>query len=54
MTTKVFKVQVALMDNQKTFTVEAIAIPCTSDDVVDFKTKRYRRTFGFDERRDLS
>lgn len=39
MTTKAFKVQVTSLDNQKTFTVKAIGIPCISGDVVDVKTK---------------
>ena len=39
MTTKVFKVQVTSLVNQKTFTVKAIGIPCISDDVVDVKTR---------------
>ena len=39
MTTKVFKVKVTSLDDQKTFTVQAIGIPCISDDVVDIKTR---------------
>jgi len=40
MTTKVFKVQVTSLDNQKkTFTVKAIGIPRISDDVVDVETR---------------
>lgn len=39
MTTKAFKVQVTSLDNQKTFTVKAIGIPCISGNVVDVKTK---------------
>ena len=39
MTTKVFKVQVTSLDDQKTFTVQAIGIPCISDNVVDIKTR---------------
>ena len=42
MTTKVFKVQVTSLDDRKTFTVQAIGIPCISDNVVDIKT-RYRQ-----------
>ena len=39
MTTKVFKLQVTSLDDQKMFTVQAIDIPCISDDVVDIKTR---------------
>ena len=39
MTTKVFKVQVSSLDDQKTFTVQAISISCISKDVVDVKTR---------------
>ena len=39
MTTKVFKLQVTSLDDQKMFTVQAIGIPCISDDVVDIKTR---------------
>ncbi|XP_068675312.1 uncharacterized protein [Montipora foliosa] len=39
MTTKVFKVKVTSLDDQKTFTVQAIGIPCISDDVIDIKTR---------------
>ena len=39
MTTKVFKVKVTSLDDQKTFTVQAIGIPCISDDVVDIRTR---------------
>ena len=39
MTTKVFKVKVTSLDDQKTFTVQAIGIPCISDDVVHIKTR---------------
>ena len=39
MTTKVFKVKVTSLDDQKTFIVQAIGIPCISDDVVDIKTR---------------
>ena len=46
MTTKVFKVQVTSLDNQKTFTVKAIGIPCISDDVVDVKTKEIAECLG--------
>ena len=40
MTTKVFKVQVTSLDNQKTFTVKAICISCISDDVLNVKKKK--------------
>ena len=46
MTTKVFKVQVTSLDNQKTFTVKAIGIPCISDDVVDIKTREIAECLG--------
>ena len=46
MTTKVFKVQVTSLDNQETFTVEAIGVPCISDDVVDVKTKEIAECLG--------
>ncbi|XP_068690776.1 uncharacterized protein [Montipora foliosa] len=39
MTTKVFKVQVTSLGDQRTFTVQAIGIPCISDDIVDIKTR---------------
>ena len=39
MTTKVFKLPVTSLDDQKMFTVQAISIPCISDDVVDIKTR---------------
>ena len=46
MTTKVFKVPVTSLDNQKTFTVKAIGIPCISDDVVDVKTREIAECLG--------
>ena len=39
MTTKAYKVEVISLENQKTFSVKAIGIPCISDDIVDVKTK---------------
>ena len=39
MTTKAYKVKVTLLENQKTFSIKAISIPCISDDIVDVKTK---------------
>lgn len=46
MTTNVFKVQVISLDNQKTFTIRAIGIPCISDDVADVKTKDIAESLG--------
>ena len=39
MTTKAYKVQVTSLENQETFSMKAIGIPCISDDIVDVKTK---------------
>ena len=44
-----FKVQVTSLDNQKTFTVKAIGIPCISDDVVDLKTKEIAECLGLEK-----
>ena len=53
MTTKVLKVQVTSLDNQKTFTVKAIGISCISDDVVDVKTKEIAEGLGL-KKEDIS
>ena len=53
MTTKVLKVQVTSLDNQKTFTVKAIGISCISDDVVDVKTKEVAQGLGL-KKEDIS